>query len=467
MVLKFYNTLTRQKEEFKEINPGQVRIYSCGPTVYNFAHIGNMRSYVFSDMLRRYLKYKGYEVIHVMNLTDVDDKTIRDSQKEGVSLKEFTERYTKYFFEDLETLNIEKVEYYPKATETINEMIEISKRLLEKGIAYKSEDGSTYFSVSKFKDYGKLSKINVENLKEGARVKQDEYEKESAKDFALWKSYDKSDGDVYWETELGKGRPGWHIECSAMSMKFLGQSFDIHTGGIDLIFPHHENEIAQSEAFTGKKFVNYWLHCEHLLVDNEKMSKSKGNFYTLRDLLNKGYSAKAIRYLLMATHYRQKLNFTFSGLESAENTIKKFKEFMLRLKNIEEKNNNNNSKVNELIKKAKQDFENAMDDDLNISEGLAVIFEFMNQINKLIADNNLSRNDALKVFNLMMEFDKVLGILDFSEEKIPEKVLELVKKREEARKNKNWKLSDELREEIKKLGYYVDDSGEKSIVKKI
>ncbi|MEM4397572.1 MAG: cysteine--tRNA ligase [Candidatus Woesearchaeota archaeon] len=467
MALKFYNTLTRKKEDFKEINKGQVRIYSCGPTVYNFAHIGNMRSYIFSDILRRYLKFKGYEVIHVMNLTDVDDKTIRDSQKEGISLKEFTERYTKYFFEDLQTLNIEKVEYYPKATETINEMVAISKHLLEKGIAYKSEDGSTYFSVSKFNDYGKLSKINVENLKQGARVKQDEYEKESANDFALWKAYDKNDGNVYWETELGKGRPGWHIECSAMSMKFLGQSFDIHTGGIDLIFPHHENEIAQSEAFTGKKFVNYWLHCEHLLVDNEKMSKSKGNFYTLRDLLNKGYSAKAIRYLLMATHYRQKLNFTFSGLESAENTIKKFKEFILKLKNIDEKNKKNNIEIDDLIKKAKQDFENAMDDDLNISEALAVVFEFMNTINKIIAENNLSRNDALKVFNLIMEFDKVLGILDFSEEKIPENVLELVKKREEARKNKNWKLSDELREEIKKLGYYVDDSGEKSIVKKI
>ncbi len=465
MTLKFYNTLKREKEDFHEIKKGEVRIYSCGPTVYNYAHIGNMRSYVFSDLLRRYLKYKGYEVIHVMNLTDVDDKTIRDSQKEGISLKEFTERYTKYFFEDINILNIEKVEYYPKATESINEMLSISKRLLDKGIAYKSEDGSVYYSVGKFSNYGVLSKVKVEDLKSGARVKQDEYEKESANDFALWKAYEKSDGEVFWDTELGKGRPGWHIECSAMSMKYLGQHFDIHTGGIDLIFPHHENEIAQSEGYSGKKAVNYWLHCEHLLVDNEKMSKSKGNFYILKDILNKGYSAKAIRYLLLGTHYRQKLNFTFSALDAAENTIKKFKEFILKLKTIESKENNPN--IDKLIKESKEKFEKAMDDDLNISEGVAAIFEFMTETNKLIAENKISRNDALKAFNLMMEFDKVFGILDFAEDKIPEEIISLVKKREEARKNKDWQLSDKIREEITKKGYQIDDSGKGSLVKKI
>ncbi len=465
MTLNFYNTLARKKEPFKEIKHGEVRIYSCGPTVYNHAHIGNMRSYIFADLLRRYLKYKGFEVIHVMNLTDVDDKTIRDSQKEHVSLKEFTEKYTKYFFTDLATLNIEKVEYYPKATETINEMISISKRLLDKGIAYKSEDGSIYYSVNKFKHYGQLAKIEVDNLKAGARVKQDEYEKESANDFALWKAYEKNDGNVFWETDLGKGRPGWHIECSAMSMKYLGQHFDIHTGGIDLIFPHHENEIAQSEGYTGKKFVNYWLHCEHLLVDGEKMSKSKGNFYILKDVLGKGYDSKSMRYLLMATHYRQKLNFTFPALDAAENTIKKFREFLLKLKAVDSKENN--PVVDKLVKRAKESFDSAMDDDLNISEAMAAVFEFMTETNKLISENKFSRADALKAFNLMMEFDKVLGILEFEEEKIPKEIIELVKKREQARKDKDWKLSDKLREEIKKKGYYVDDSDTGSLVKKI
>jgi len=465
MSIQFYNTLARQKQEFKEIKKGEVRIYTCGPTVYNYAHIGNWRAFIFADILRRYLKYKGYEVIHVMNLTDVDDKTIRDSQKEGVTLKEFTERYTKYFFDDMDTLNIERVEYYPKATESIKEMIAITKRLLDKGIAYKSEDGSVYYDVTKFSDYGKLSKIKFDSLKSGARVKQDEYEKEHANDFALWKGYEKSDGDVFWDTELGKGRPGWHIECSAMSMKFLGQHFDIHTGGIDLIFPHHENEIAQSEAYSGKKFVNYWLHSEHLLVNGEKMSKSKGNFFILKDILKKGYSPKAVRYELMATHYRQKLNFTFEALDSAEKIIKRFREFMLRLKSVQ--GTENNSKINELIKQAKDDFERGMDDDLNISEGLAAIFDFMTKINSLIAQNKLSRKDALKVFNLMMEFDRVLGLLQFKEEKIPKEVMELVRKREQARKNKEWQQADKLREEIKKKGYYVDDTDKGSVVKKI
>ncbi len=464
-MLKFYNTLTRKKDDFHEINKDEIKIYSCGPTVYNYAHIGNMRSYVFSDLLRRYLKYRGYDVTHVMNLTDVDDKTIRDSQKEGISLKEFTERYTKFFFDDLDTLNIEKVEYYPKATETIKEMIDISKKLLKKGVAYKSDDGSIYYSVSKFKHYGDLSKIKVDNLKAGARVKQDEYEKDSANDFALWKSYDKADGDVFWDTELGKGRPGWHIECSAMSIKLLGNHFDIHTGGIDLIFPHHENEIAQSEAFSGEKFVNYWLHCEHLLVDNEKMSKSKGNFYVLKDILEKGYSAKSMRYLLLTTHYRQKLNFTFPGLVGAENAIKKFKEFMMKLKAVQGKKDN--EKIKKLINEAEKKFIDAMDDDLNVSEGLASVFEFMTEANKMISENKLSRNDALKAFGLMTGFDKILGILDFDDEKIPKDVLELVKKREDARKKKDFMLSDKLREEIKKKGYQVDDSGKGTLVKKI
>lgn len=400
-----------------------------------------------------------------MNITDVDDKTIRDSKKEGVSLKEFTERYTKYFFEDMDLLNIERAEYYPKATECIDDMISVIKKLIKKGYAYKSEDGSIYYDVTKFKDYGKLSKIQLKDLKLGARVKHDEYEKEHANDFALWKGYEKSDGDVFWETELGKGRPGWHIECSAMSMKYLGETFDIHTGGIDLIFPHHENEIAQSEAANGKKFVNYWLHCEHLLVNNEKMSKSKGNFFILKDIIEKGYSPKAIRYLLLSTHYRQKLNFTFEALEAAENTIGRFREFLDKLRTMQ--NKRNNTRVAEMIISRKTQFENAMDDDLNISEAMAQVFEFMRETNKLIGENNLSRHNALECYNLMMEFDKVLGVLEFEEEKIPKKIIELSELREKARNQKDWKKADELRDKINQLGYRVDDTDKGAVVKKI
>jgi cysteinyl-tRNA synthetase len=465
MVLKFFNTLTNKKEEFKEINEGEVKIYTCGPTVYNYAHIGNWRSFIFADLLRRYLKYKGYDVNHVMNLTDVDDKTIRDSKINNMTLKQFTEKYTKFFFEDMDTLNIERVEQYPKATDSIKEMVNITKKLIDKGIAYKSDDGSVYYSVSKFDGYGKLSKIKFKDLKAGARVKHDEYEKESANDFALWKGYEETDGDVFWETELGKGRPGWHIECSAMSTKFLGNHFDIHTGGIDLKFPHHENEIAQSEGCSGEQFVNYWLHSEHLLVDGQKMSKSKGNFFIIKDILDKGYSKKAVRYLLLSTHYRQKLNFTYESIDACEHVIKKFKEFLLKLKKIEKKDDN--KKINSLIKNAKEKFEKGLDDDLNISEGFSAIFEFMTTINKFISEEKISRNDALKVYNMMMEFDKVIGVMDFIDEKIPKNVLDLVKEREIARTNKDWAKSDELRDKIKELGFSVDDTSKGFVVKKI
>ncbi|MEM7819165.1 MAG: cysteine--tRNA ligase, partial [Candidatus Aenigmatarchaeota archaeon] len=292
MVLKLFNTLTRKKEVFKPIKKNEVRMYTCGPTVYDFAHIGNFRTYVWQDILKRWLLFKGFKVKHVMNLTDIDDKTIKGAREQGISLREFTEKYIKAFFEDSKTLNLLPADVYPRATEHIREIVELIKILIEKGYAYKGEDGSIYYDISKFKDYGKLSKLKIKELKAGARVKSDSYTKEEAYDFALWKAWDPEDGEVFFETEIGKGRPGWHIECSAMSMKYLGETFDIHTGGVDLIFPHHENEIAQSEAATGKKFVNYWLHAEHLIVEGRKMSKSLGNFYTLRDLLAKGYDPR-------------------------------------------------------------------------------------------------------------------------------------------------------------------------------
>ncbi len=484
-MLKLYNTLTRKVEVFKPIKPGFVGMYSCGPTVYNFAHIGNFRSFVFYDLLKRYLQYKGFKVKHVMNITDVDDKTIRDSKKEGLSLKKFTEKYTKYFIEDLQTLNIKLPDVMPKATEHIKEMVFLIKKLLEKGYAYKADDGSTYYNISKFKDYGKLSGINTAELKAGARVKQDEYNKENVQDFALWKAYSKEDGDVYWDTELGRGRPGWHIECSAMSMKYLGETFDIHTGGIDLVFPHHENEIAQSEAATGKKFVNYWIHCEFLKVDGKKMSKSLGNFYTLRDVLNRGYNPLAIRLLLLATHYRQQLNFTFKALESAERTLEKIQEFIRNILDVisDNKSTKTNEEVTRIVESTRRDFEEAMDDDLNISKALASIFDFMTRVNKMIARAELSSKDAQLVYDFMLKIDNVLG-LKLNELKPREKIKEemeiknddiiktllenlneenikkLIMIRNYLRNTKKFELADSIRSELSKRGILLSDTKE-------
>ncbi|MBM3304085.1 MAG: cysteine--tRNA ligase, partial [Candidatus Aenigmarchaeota archaeon] len=353
MAIKFHNTASRKKEAFKPIQESEVRIYTCGPTVYSFAHIGNMRSYVFADILHRFLKWKGFRLNHVMNITDVDDKTIRDSRREGASLKEFTERYTKAFFEDLGTLNIERVEHYPRATEHIAEIVRLVEALLSKGYAYKGDD-AIYFSIAKFKDYGRMAHLDMKGLKAGARVSHDEYDKEHVSDFALWKFWDEQDGDVFWDTPVGKGRPGWHIECSAMSMKYLGHSLDIHTGGVDLIFPHHQNEIAQSETATGKKFVRYWMHNEHLLVNGKKMAKSAGNFYTLRDLIKKGNKPDAIRYLLLASHYRQKLNLTDEGLKAAAQAVERLADFTSRARKGKD-----GKGMDALVKKAGSAFEAA------------------------------------------------------------------------------------------------------------
>jgi len=456
--IHFFNTLTRKKEKFVPLEKDKVKMYTCGPTVYDYAHIGNFRAFVFEDLLRRWLEYRGFEVTQIMNITDVDDKTIKGSRKKQIPLKEYTEYYTKAFFEDIQALNIQKATLYPKATEHIPEMISLIKRLLEKGYAYKGEDGSIYYSISKFKDYGKLSKIKVEELKPGARVKVDEYEKEEARDFALWKAWDEEDGDVFWETELGKGRPGWHIECSAMSMKYLGETFDIHCGGVDNMFPHHENEIAQSEAATGKKFVNYWLHNEHLLVEGKRMAKRYGNYYTLRDLLAKGYHPAAIRYLLMSTHYRQQLNFTFEGLEAAKNAVDRLTSFMHRLQDANGKESG--EKIKQLIAQVQRDFGEAMDDDLNISVALAALFDFVREVNKLMDNNLLSKEEAEEVYNLMLHFDKVLGVIGEAkkEEKLPKEAEELIRKREEARKAKDWKTADKIREQLKAIGVIVEDT---------
>lgn len=460
MVIKFFNTLTRKKEEFIPINKKEVRMYTCGPTVYDFAHIGNFRTYVWQDVLKRWLIYRGFNVKHVMNLTDVDDKTIRGARKEGVELPEFTQKYTDAFFEDMNSLNIIPADLFTKATEYISEMVNMIKKLIENGFAYKADDGSIYFDISEFPNYGELSKLKLEELKPGARVKADTYEKNQAEDFALWKAWDKEDGEVFWETEIGKGRPGWHIECSVMSVNNLGENFDIHTGGIDLMFPHHENEIAQSTGSTGRKFVNYWLHAEHLLVDGRKMSKSLGNFFTLRDVLDRGYDPKTVRYLLLSSHYRQQLNFTFAELDAATKTVKNIFGFVQRLEEI--KNGESNKSLKKILEKTKKDFENAMDDDLNTNLALAAMFGLIKEVNKMIDKNKFGASDAKSVLNFMEIADESLlglDLLKVKKEKLPEEAEELIKKREQARKKKDFETADIIRRELeKKFGIVLEDT---------
>lgn len=458
--IHFLNTLTHQKEKFVSIEPGKVKMYTCGPTVYDYIHIGNLRAFLFEDIVRRWLEYRGFQVTQVMNVTDVDDRTIKASKALGIPIKQHTERFIKAFFEDIEALNIEKADYYPKATEHIPEMVALVKKLLEKGHAYRGEDNSVYFAISKFKDYGKLARIQVGDLKAGARVKVDEYAKEEASDFVVWKAWDEDDGDVFWVTEIGKGRPGWHIECSAMSMKYLGETFDIHCGGVDNMFPHHENEIAQSEAATGKKFVNYWLHNEHLLVEGKKMAKRLHNYYTLKDLMAKGYDPTAIRYLMMSAHYRQQINFTFEGLEAARKTLERLTNFVNRL--LETNGKPAGDKINQLNEGVQKGFEAAMDDDLNVSVALAHLFDFVRDVNNLLDNGEVSKEEGKGICDLMSKFDKVLGVIGQvkEKEKLSKEAEELINRREDARKNKDWKTADQIRDQLKTMGIVIEDTAQ-------
>ena len=472
MVLQFFNTLTRTTEEFIPLQKDKVHMYSCGPTVYNFVHIGNLRCYIFNDILKRFLKYKGYEVKHVMNITDVDDKTIRDSIAEGKALKDFTEFYTKEFLNDLTTLNIGYSDTtMPKATDYVEDMVKTIEVLREKGFTYE-KSGSVYFKISKFKDYGKLACLDLEKLKQNAdgRLNEsDEYDKEDARDFVLWKAWSEKDGKVFWETTLGKGRPGWHIECSTMSAKLLGDTFDIHTGGEDLIFPHHTNEIAQSECATGKTFVNYWLHNAHLIVNGKKMSKSEGNFYTLRNLLDKGYHPLGIRYALMATHYRQQLNFTFEGIEAGENGFKKMFNTMVALQEIRSQDNETDSskasdEIKKIILELKTKFDDSMDDDLNISAALGSMFEFLRKVNQLLNDKKITPVDSKALMEGINDVDSVLGLLETFEGNykinIPEDIKEMAILRQEARQNIDVATSARLRLELKARAYVIEDTKE-------
>ncbi|MBQ6102960.1 MAG: cysteine--tRNA ligase, partial [Kiritimatiellae bacterium] len=381
MQLKFYNSLTRRIEPLEPLVPGTVRMYTCGPTVYNFAHIGNFRAYAFEDLLRRTLEYAGLKVTHVMNLTDVDDKTIRGSRAAGVPLRDYTATYKKAFFEDVDALGIERATVYPAATDHVAEMIALIEKLFAKGFAYQAPDKSVYFSVAKDPDYGKLAHLDRSGMRASVRISNDEYAKDDVGDFALWKAWDEADGDVKWDSPWGPGRPGWHIECSAMSAKYLGETFDIHTGGIDNLFPHHENEIAQAECATGKPFVKLWMHCAHLRVDGEKMSKSAGNFYTLRDLLAKGWSGREIRYVLLGGHYRQPLNFAFDALAAARTALSRIDEFTLRMEGFAGGSAGQVPAWPEWVRKHLDSFGEALADDLNSPLAFAAVFALVNDGN--------------------------------------------------------------------------------------
>lgn len=465
--LKLYNTESRQKEEIAPIDGKEIRLYTCGPTVYNFAHIGNFRTYVFEDLLRRTLKFFGFAVRQAMNLTDVDDKTIRGALAQQISLTAFTEPFIKAFFEDIETLRIEKVEYYPKATDYFPEMISIIQNLLEKGIAYRGADESIYFSITKFPSYGRLSHLHLHDLKAGAsqRVASDEYDKENISDFVLWKAYDPTrDGSIYWESPFGKGRPGWHIECSAMAMKLLGESIDIHVGGVDNMFPHHENEIAQSESFSCCRFVKHWLHAEHLLVDHKKMSKSLGNFYTLRDLLSKGFLGKEIRYLLLQTHYRTQLNFTLQGLEGSRHALERIDNFIQRLKEIKTQKP---ATIEHILKQTLEAFSKALADDLNISEALGSLFDLIREVNILCDKNEVGIQDSEAIVTFLKKIDQVLQVMTFEDTlAIPENLLHALAEREKARQRKDWKASDLYRDEIHQAGYLIEDTPSGARLKK-
>lgn len=467
--LKLYNTAEKRVEGFKPLHTKEVKIYSCGPTVYNFAHIGNLRTYLNVDVLRRSLEYLGYKVRQVTNITDVEDKIIRDTKVAGLNpenksdLKKFTQKYEEAFFKDLEELNIEKAEVYPHATDeaTIKKMIEVVQYLLNKSYAYETDDG-IYFSISKLKDYGKLTNIDKTAISEGSRISADEYDKEDIRDFALWKKA--KPGEPSWNAPFGAGRPGWHIECTAMALLNLGEQVDIHAGGVDLVFPHHENEIAQTESFTGKTFSHYWYHPEMLLVEGQKMSKKLNNFYTLSEMSEKfKVEPLAFRMLVLMSHYRDRLNFTHSNIIDAQNTLENLRNFVRRLKETQGVAGKKISK--NLIKKTELEFRKALADDISMPKAMAVIFDFIKKTNKEIK-NGKDTNDIL---DFILDIDNVLGLglSDIKKDEIPKSVIELVKEREKWRKTANYEMSDKIRRQIEAIGYTVEDTPKGPFVKKL
>lgn len=457
MALRFYNTLTQRLEEFRPLDGHTVRMYTCGPTVYHYVHIGNFRTFSFQDVLRRVLRMRGWRLFHVMNITDVDDKIIRNAVAEGKSLKEYTEPYTQAFLEDAAKLRLERPEKLVFATDHIPDMVEAIRRLSERQHTYESE-GSIYFRISSFPEYGKLSHTNFSGNIAGARVDVDEYEKADARDFVLWKA--RKPGEPYWDTPLGPGRPGWHIECSVMAMKYLGETIDIHTGGVDLIFPHHENEIAQSECITGKPFARFWLHAEHLMVEGQKMSKSLGNFYTLRDILARGWAPEAIRYLLISVPYRKQLNFTFDGLKAAAAAIERLRNFQTRL-NTERFDPGTDEEQEQRAAKALAGYHEGLDDDLNTADALGAVFEFIRETNIAMDQGRFREGNRASARRLLEDFDLVFDVLrpTLGEGALSDEEVEaLIRERNEARKARDYARADQIRAMLLEKGIVVEDT---------
>jgi len=471
MALRLFNTLTRSIEEFAPLDSAsrKVGMYCCGPTVYDFAHIGNWRTFVFGDLVRRYLEFKGFEVQQVMNITDIDDKIIKRVRETRTGLGEFTGKFESAFLEDLKTLNCQTPHQTPRATEHIAEMTSLIEKLMSRGIAYKAADGSVYFSIEKYRgaghEYGQLVKLNFEEMRVGERVQSDEYAKESLADFALWKARVPEDGEVFWPSPWGEGRPGWHIECSAMGMKLLGPAFDLHLGGEDLMFPHHEDEIAQSEGAAvqpaGQRFVKHWLHAAHLLVDGKKMSKSLGNFFTLRDLLAKGYSGREIRCLLLNAHYRETFNFTLEGLEASKASLLRLDECLGKLRELA----GSTPAQPETI--LLENFSKSLDDDLNISGAWGVIFEWVRDTNRGLAENSVSATEAAAALAAWNKLDSVLGVGAKADVEVPAEINALLEARQAARKAKDFKRSDAIRDELKAKGWVIEDTPKGARVKKL
>jgi len=471
--IQVHNTLSNKLEPLLPLKAGEIHMYTCGPTVYDFAHIGNFRTFIFQDILRRFLRLRGYKLRHVMNLTDVDDRIIANAAAAKVGIREYTEKYVLAFFADCRALNVESPEYWIRATDNIDSMVALIQKLQQKTYTYDSE-GSIYYRIGKFKDYGKLSKIDLSGIQAGARVDNDRYEKESARDFALWKA--PKPGEHFWETAIGPGRPGWHIECSAMAMKYLGETIDIHTGGIDLAFPHHENEIAQSEAATGKPFVRYWMHAEHLLVEGEKMSKSLGNFYTVRDLFSKGYKPSALRLALASVPYRRQLNFTFDSLQQAASGVERLRNFTARLKS-EKFRSAKQSKMPELIRKAGEDFDSGLSDDLNTARALAAAHDLVREANTAMDKGEFHQSDVASSQEFLAMFDRVFAVLeDDDAEKLKtlgygdkdggpsdDEVERLVAEREAARKRRDFATADSIRKRLADRGIILEDTKDGSV----
>jgi cysteinyl-tRNA synthetase len=471
--IRVHNTLGGKVEAFVPQKPAEVRMYTCGPTVYDYAHIGNFRTFVFQDILRRFLKLRGFKMKHVMNLTDVDDRIIANAAAAGVSIRDYTEKFAQAFFDDCKTLSIEAPEHWIRATDHIDDMVKLIERLQKKSFTYPGE-GSIYYRIAKFPQYGKLSNIDVTGIQAGARVDNDRYEKESARDFALWKA--PKSGEHFWDTPIGKGRPGWHIECSAMAMKYLGETLDIHTGGIDLAFPHHENEIAQSEAATGKPFARYWMHSEHLLVEGEKMSKSLGNFYTLRDLFAKGYKPSALRFALASVPYRKQLNFTFDGLQQAASSVERLRNFAARLAQGKFPAGNQKGMAAR-IGEAAEEFDAGLSDDLNTARALAAAFDLLRETNIAMDKDDFRQGDVPAVQEFLANFNRIFAVMDDNDDErlralgfgpkesgpADAEIEKLIADRQSARQRRDFAASDRIRKELADRGILIEDSKDGSV----